>query len=267
MNDSPYAPYAPPQHQPQGPYGGGYVPFVYKPLGWLTTATIVGIIGTVVFGFLQTGTSLAFPDVLKHPAPENLGIILALGVLGLATSVVSIATWVLFLVWTNLAAKNVRAFGQEGLSYTPGWCVGWWFIPIMSLYKPFDALREVFKASDPETVGPHATKPWMASTVPTGLLVWWGVYISNGFLGIIIALSNLDLSGKRAAVTVGPANLITHVLLGVAGIFLIMIMRELAKRQELSWQRLSTPSAQAPSPLAYAPAPQGPSSPPANPYL
>jgi hypothetical protein len=271
MNDSPYAPYAPPQHQhqhqPQGPYGGGYVPFVYKPLGWLTTATIVGIIGTVVLGFLQTGTSLAFPDVLKHPAPENLGIILALGVIGLATSVVSIATWVLFLVWTNLAAKNVRAFGQEGLSYTPGWCVGWWFVPIMSLYKPFDALREVWKASDPETVGPYATKPWMASTVPAALLVWWGVYISNGFVSIIIALSNLDLSGKKPAVTVGPANLLTHALLGVAGIFLIMIMRELAKRQEASWQRLSSAPAQAASPMPYAPAVQGHSSPPANPYL
>lgn len=265
MNDSPYAPYAPPQHHNQGPYGGGYVPFVYKPLGWRTTVTIVGIIGTVVLGFLQTGTSLAFPDVLKHPAPENLGIILALGVLGLASSAVSIATWVLFLVWTNLAAKNVRAFGQQGLEYTPGWCVGWWFVPIMSLYKPFDALREVFKASDPETVGPSATKPWMASTVPAALLVWWGVYVANGFLGIIIVLSNLDLSGKRAAVTVGPANLITHALLGVAGLFLILIMRELAKRQELAWQRLSSAPAQAQSPVAYAP--QASASAPANPYL
>lgn len=259
--NNPYAPYAPPQHQPQGPYGGGYVPFVYKPLGWLTTATVVGIIGTVVLGLLQTGASLAFPDILKHPAPENLGIILVLGVLGLAASVVSIATWVLFLVWTNHAAKNVRAFGQEGLTYTPGWCVGWWFVPIMSLYKPFDALREVFKASDPETVGPSATKPWMASTVPTALLVWWGVYIANGFIGIIIALANLDLSGKHAAVTVGPASLVPHVLLGVAGVFLILIMQQLAKRQELAWMRLSSVPAQAPSPVAYAPQASG------NPYL
>ena len=259
--NNPYAPYAPPQHQPQGPYGGGYVPFVYKPLGWLTTATIVGIVGTVVLGFLQIGTSLAFPDVLKHPAPENLGIILAFGVIGVAAGVVSIGTWVIFLVWTNLAAKNVRAFGQEGLTYTPGWCVGWWFIPIMSLYKPLDALREVWKASDPETVGPTATKPWIASTVPMTMLVWWGFYVGKGFIGIIIALANLDLSGKHAVVTVGPGSLVPYVLHAVAGGLLIVIMRQLAKRQELSWLRLSSAPLQAPSPVAYA---QQAS---ANPYL
>ncbi len=263
MDQSPYAPYAPPQHQPQGPYGGGYVPSVYKPLGWRTSVTIAGIIGTVVLGGLQTGASLAFSDALQHPGRENLGIILVLGVIGLASSAVSIATWVLFLVWTHLAAKNVRALGHQDLEYTPGWCVGWWFIPIMSLWKPLDALREVFKASDPESVGPSATMPWRASPVPAAMLVWWGVYIANGFVAIAIALSNLDLSGKHRAVTVSPATFITHALLGVAGLFLIIIMRQLAERQELAWSRLSSAPATAASSAAYAP-PQTSS---ANPYL
>jgi hypothetical protein len=265
MDQSPYAPYAPPQHQPPGPYGGGYVPFVYKPLGWRTTVTIVGLIGTVVLGFVQTAASAAFPDVLQHPAPENLGVILLLGVLGLAMSVVSIATWVFFLIWTHLAAKNVRAFGHEDLEYTPGWCVGWWFVPIMSLYKPYAALREVFKASDPESVGPTATTPWRASTVPGAMLAWWLVYMANGFVAMAVALANLDLSGKHAAVTVGPASFLPHVLLGIAAVLLIIIMQQLTKRQEAAWARLSSAPATATtaSPVAYA-SPQGPS---ANPYV
>ncbi len=240
MSSSPYSPYAPPQHENQAPYGSGYVPYAYKPLGWRTTATVVGIVATVVLASLQTAATLAFPDALKHPAPENLGIILTLGLLGLVAGGVSIFTWILFLVWTNLAAKNVRAFGQIGLEYTPGWCVGWWFIPVASLYKPFDALREVWKASDPETVGPAAAKPWAASVVPGIFIAWWAVYLTNGFVAIIIALVNLDLSGPKPVVIAGPSSFITHALLGVAGVFLIILMRKLAQRQEAAWARLSS---------------------------
>ena len=269
-----YSPYAPPQQPNYSAYGGGYQQqYLYKPLGWRTTVTVFGLIGTVLFGILQTGASVAFPDVLKNPAPENLGIILALGLLGLIGGVVSIATWVLFLVWMNLAAKNVRAFGQQHLQYTPGWCVGWWFIPIASLWKPFDAMREIWKASDPDTVGASASKPWMASLVPATLPVWWAVYILNGFVAMGIALSNLDFSGRRAAVTQGPANFLTHGVLGVAAVLLIIIMRQLAQRQEASWQRLQSAPAVAPSADPYASAygqPAAYGTPPStsnNPYL
>jgi len=255
-----YAPYAPPQHD-QGPYGGGaYVQHVYRPLGWKTTVSIVGVAATVVLSFLQTGASLANPDLLKHPE-ENLGPILALGLLGLVTSVVAIGTYVFFLLWMHQAAKNVRAFGQVGLEYTPGWCVGWWFIPVASLWKPFTAMREIWKASDPDTVGPGAASHWMAAPVPATMGVWWGIYILNGFVGAGIALSSLDLSGAAKGVTVGPATFISHALLGIAGALLIMIMRQLAARQETAWQRLSNADRMPVATAATAPNPYTP-----NPY-
>ena len=249
-----YSPYAPPQQQNPNAWGGGggYIQqYVYKPLGWRTTATIVGLIGTVVFGFVQTGATLAFGEVLKNPSPQNLGLILVLGLLGLATTAVSIATWVLFLVWTNLAAKNVRAFGQQGLEYTPGWCVGWWFIPIASLWKPFDAMREIWKASDPDSVGANASKSWMSSVVPVTMPIWWAVYILNGFVAMGVALSNFDFSGSKATVTPGPSSFLSHGMLGIAGVLLIIVMRQLAQRQEAAWQRLQSAPANPPGPPAY----------------
>lgn len=236
-----YSPYAPPQQPNYSAYGGGYQQqYLYKPLGWRTTVTNVGLVATVLLGLLQTGASVAFPNALKNPAPENLGIVLVLGLLGLIVGGVSIATWVLFLVWTNLAAKNVRAFGQQGLEYTPGWCIAWWFIPVASLWKPFQAIREIWKASDPDTVGSAASKPWMEAGVPGTLLAWWLVYISNGFVAMGVTLANLDLSGGKVTVTPGPANFVSHGLLGVAAVFLIIIMRQLAQRQEAAWTRLQS---------------------------
>ena len=60
---------------------------------------------------------------------------------------VNIATIVVFLIWINRANKNSRALGAQNMQFTPGWCVGWWFIPIASLWKPYQAVREIWKTS------------------------------------------------------------------------------------------------------------------------
>ena len=52
-------------------------------------------------------------------------------------------------VWQHRAHANLWAFARSGLRFTPGWAVGWWFVPIASLWKPFEAVRELWKASDP----------------------------------------------------------------------------------------------------------------------
>jgi hypothetical protein len=80
----------------------------------------------------------------------------------------------------------------------------------------------------------------MGSAVPATLGLWWAVYIINGFVAMGIALSNLDLTTGKAAVSVGPANFITHALLGVAGALIIIVMRQLAQRQEAAAERLQS---------------------------
>ena len=256
MNPSPYSPYAPPQHH-QGPYGAGYVVEPYQPLGWKTTATIVCFAASIVLAFVQTGTSIAFGEVLKQPVPENLGLIAMVGLVGLATSAVGIGGYVFFLMWLYQASKNLRSFGQHSLEYTPGWCVGWWFIPIASLWKPFGAMREIWRASDPETVGPRPTHAWHEAPVTSLLPLWWGIYVLNGFVTMAIALSSMDFSADAGVkATVGPASFISNGLHGIAGIVLIMVMRQLATRQTAAAAKLTS--------AAYEAPPAGPAQP--NPY-
>ncbi len=57
---------------------------------------------------------------------------------------------VVFLRWTYLSNRNVRALGADGLEFTPGWAVGWYLIPIANLWKPHQALKEIFRASHPD---------------------------------------------------------------------------------------------------------------------
>jgi len=260
-----YSPYAPPLHDQNpyaaGGYGYGYAPqFQYQPLGWKTTASIVGMIGMVVFQFLQTALTLAAGDALKHPQdPGNAPMILLVAAVGLLAGVIGIGTYVVFLMWMYHAAKNVRAFGQQGLEHSPGWCVGWWFIPIANLFKPYTAMREIWRASDPETVGPQAKVRWSAAPVGPLLALWWSAHLIHGFVATGIALQGFfehfhqAMQGKQTAQAASPTFFIGHVLLGIACVFIVMIFRQMAQRQALAWERLAGGS----QIVAYGAQPEG----------
>ncbi|MFZ1685299.1 MAG: DUF4328 domain-containing protein [Candidatus Zixiibacteriota bacterium] len=71
-----------------------------------------------------------------------------------------------FLFWVNQANKNLRALGAERLRFTSGWAVGWWFVPIASLVRPYQIMAEISKGSqDPER--------WELQTADTRIGLWW----------------------------------------------------------------------------------------------
>lgn len=257
-----YSPYEPPRHD-HG-FGHGYGA-TYVPLGWKTNASAIGIIGMVIFQFVQSGLALAFGDALKNPSPDNLGVIALNGLVSLAQLAFTVATYVFFLMWMHQAAKNVRAFNQPALTITPGWAVGWWFIPFASLWMPFVAMREIYKASDPKSVGPSAQHSWMMSPVPPTFGLWWGAYLLNSFLGAGAVLASMDFT-KGAPVMHGPNALtwISHVILAVAGVLIVGILRTTAKRQEEAWPLVSSSP---PSTNVDPPAPGPGSVAPMNPYV
>ena len=60
---------------------------------------------------------------------------------------VSLSVSILFLIWVCRVNVNVRVMGAVGLRISPGWSVGFFFIPIFNLWKPYQAMNEVWWAS------------------------------------------------------------------------------------------------------------------------
>jgi hypothetical protein len=85
-------------------------------------------------------------------------------------------TVIVFGRWTYVANKNARALGAFGMQFSPGWSVGWYFIPFANLFKPYQAMREIWNASEnPQSWGSKDTDPvvnW-----------WWAAFLISGFLG------------------------------------------------------------------------------------
>ena len=92
--------------------------------------------------------------------------------LGLA---VYLPTIPLVLMWIHRANYNVRQLGAHGLRFSPAGSVGWYFVPLLSLWRPYQAMKEIWKASmDP--------RDWPAVSVPRILPLWWAFWWVSNFL-------------------------------------------------------------------------------------
>ena len=94
------------------------------------------------------------------------------------------------LMWIYRASFNVRQLGAANLRFSPRWCVGWYFIPIANLWKPYQAMKEIWQAS----VNPSAWKHERASAL---LPWWWFLWIfyesaSSGSARYLIRADEID---------------------------------------------------------------------------
>ena len=45
-----------------------------------------------------------------------------------------------FLMWLHRASSNLASLGYINQRFSPGWAVGWWFIPFMNILRPFEPI-------------------------------------------------------------------------------------------------------------------------------
>jgi hypothetical protein len=102
-------------------------------------------------------------------------------------SVLQIAATILFFFWLYRIQSNLIFLDNQNLEFTPGWAVGWFFIPIANLVKPYQVVREAWQASDPKTIGCEAAT-W--SAVSSALLVgwWWAFHLAMAIGGNLLRI-------------------------------------------------------------------------------
>lgn len=130
----------------------------YRPLNQLSTiikvayAICMAIVLYLVYGLVRqislidrfVEANFEDPSILTEMERIETTQMGAIGTLAL----VSVISSIVFLRWTYVAAMNAQASTTVELSNSPGWCVGWYFVPIANLWKPFTALKEIWEISD-----------------------------------------------------------------------------------------------------------------------
>ena len=85
------------------------------------------------------------------------------------------------LFWVFRANKNARALSPQTLEYSPAWAVGWFFVPVACLWKPYQVVREIYKASRT----PHG---WRSTKAATLVGWWWGLALIGYVLAVEIRI-------------------------------------------------------------------------------
>ena len=148
-----------------------------------------------------------------------------------------VLTIIVFLAWVFRAHKNLSGLKVRGLEYTPGWAVGLWLIPFVNFVKPFQIMREIWHGSDPENEDNNKHTRAQKET-PEILGFWWGVLLAAIFTGYI---ANIMAGSKTIEEnTFYPAALVLSTLLRFAAfVLIILIIKEITRRQELRFQNLA----------------------------
>ncbi|HWA62757.1 MAG TPA: DUF4328 domain-containing protein [Caulobacteraceae bacterium] len=153
-------------------------------------------------------------DALVAAAGSGDRLVAATAFLTLAALLVA---YVLGGMWIYRAAANVRALGARGLETSPGWAVGWFAVPFMSMFKPLMAMSEIWRAS----VSPIG---WRGRSTPPLLGLWWAGWLLSNLGGA--AVNSLS----RGAVTVDNLLVVNEVGFGslvvdgvATGLFLAVV--------------------------------------------
>lgn len=156
------------------------------------------------------------------------------GIVGMFQVVIYLVSGIWILRWIYVACSNARDLAVGAMEHSPGWSVGWYFVPFANLWKPYQAMKEIWRVSanprDPDS-----------ESDPGLLAFWWLFYIVASLSGN--ASFRLSLRAEEIGQLLA-ANMVTRIS-DIAGIPLaivfMFVVRRIRDNQELARARPSAP--------------------------
>jgi hypothetical protein len=132
-------------------------------------------------------------------------------------AVIYIITAILILKWIYRANANVHELGATNMTFSPAMSVVWFFVPIMGLWKPYQAMLQIWKAS-------YEPVNWRAAKSHPVVGIWWGFWMATVFISftsLAMAHRAVDNSTASQASLVEIMSDFTTVLATIAMLVLI----------------------------------------------
>jgi hypothetical protein len=140
-----------------------------------------------------------------------------------------IATFIVFLMWWYSSYCNLDLLQAPG-EYSPGWAVGFFFVPFLNLYRPCQIAQEMWKSSDPETVG--SASAWQASSGSALITFWWVMEIITRIADRVSAAMSREPAANFDQMLGQTGMGIVAILLSMlTQALLIKIILDLSRRQ------------------------------------
>ncbi len=147
---------------------------------YLLYAQVIIILISIFSGYLERQLLLDFQNSTYLSQEQAIADAEASdqrqGLVAITYLVIYIVSIICIGKWIYRANYNARQLGAQGMKFSPGWSVGYFFIPILLLWKPFQAMKEIWKAS-------KNPSDWQNEDVDGIVSVWWALWLVSNFLG------------------------------------------------------------------------------------
>ena len=141
-------------------------------------------------------------------------------VYALVYSVISIPTTVVFCIWIYRTQKNAHTFDHP-MRNSAGMAVGSFFIPVISLYKPYQAMKELWLASSPaKNLGHGPVK------------AWWALWIFSGITTMGASFFSLSQENLTMQISSGVITTVGSVIFIILCVLAIKLVNYISSNQE-----------------------------------
>jgi hypothetical protein len=147
------------------------------------------------------------------------------GLIGIVGVAIYLATAIPFLKLLGRLNHNAWWFGAEEMKFTPGWTVGWFFVPFANLIRPVQAVQEIAKISQP------GDSDWTRRSNSGLVGLWWGFWLLSNILGQI-SMRMGALEGLPMIQNATMLQLAVEASNATVGCIALMMVRQLATWQE-----------------------------------
>ncbi|SDD10901.1 DUF4328 domain-containing protein [Auraticoccus monumenti] len=198
-----------------------------QPVGGLARATVV--LSAVYLAVSWLATLLAFPAAARYRAADDaLGVSTPYDAVSSASFFPMLAAWIVTSVWLGTARTNALTIRPGSPhQHGPAWVWLGWVVPIVSLWFPYQVVRDVWRVSGP---------------VDRSLLGWWWGTWVGGPLVMNAAGAFVPFSGPvgSSVGALGPTALLGTAVLTVSFVLWVRIVRTITDEQERVGQEWRT---------------------------
>ncbi|HHL31367.1 MAG TPA: DUF4328 domain-containing protein, partial [Oceanospirillales bacterium] len=122
------------------------------------SATISVIVGYLEYNLLSRFNNGEITDEKNYLALADQ-LEMFQGLVAIFYLIIFLISAIIILNWLYKANQNAHQLGAKNMQFTPGWSIGWYFVPLASLFKPYQAMKELWQTS----IKPSA---WHKVTIP-----------------------------------------------------------------------------------------------------
>lgn len=135
-----------------------------------------------------------------------------------------------FIQWFRRAYFNLH-LRVDNLKFGEGWAAGSWFTPIISIYRPFQIMKELYEKTNELLLSREGEEGSKTNYSNFTLAIWWTLWLIDNYFGQIIFRASLNDNTNQLNIT-SIMSMIESLIGVILGLITIKIIRDYSMMEE-----------------------------------